>query len=78
MGVIRQGALMATAGVIVGAAGGYALATLATGYFNGMRMPEPLPVAGSAAVLIGAALIASLIPAMRAARVDVMEALRAD
>ena len=37
-----------------------------------------VPVAGSAAVLIAAALVASLVPAARAARVDVMQALRSD
>jgi ABC-type antimicrobial peptide transport system permease subunit len=78
MGVMAQGALMAGGGVVAGALGGYALANLASGYVNGMRMPDALPVVGSAAVLVAAALIASLVPAMRAARVDVMEALRSD
>jgi putative ABC transport system permease protein len=78
MGVVRQGALMAAAGVVVGAAGGYALANLASSYVNGMQMPGAAPVAGSAVVLIAAALIASLVPAARAARVDVMQALRSE
>ena len=78
MGVLGQGALMAGLGVIAGCLGGYLLAEFASSYVNGMKMPGALPVVGSAAVLLGAALVASLIPAMRAARVDVMEALRAD
>jgi predicted permease len=78
MGVIGQGALMAAAGVAAGAAGGYALANLASSYIQGMQMPGAVPVAGSAAVLLAAALVASLVPAARAARVDVMQALRSD
>jgi len=78
MGVVWQGALMAAAGVIVGALGGYALANLAGSYIHGMQMPGAVPVAGSAAVLLAAALVASLVPAARAARVDVMQALRSD
>jgi ABC-type lipoprotein release transport system permease subunit len=35
-------------------------------------------IAGAAGVLLGAALVASAWPAMRAARVDVIQALRAD
>jgi len=35
-------------------------------------------VAASAAVLLGAAVVASLLPAARAARVDVMQALRSE
>jgi len=37
-----------------------------------------VPVVGSAVVLLIAAVVASMWPARRAARVDVMEALRAD
>jgi ABC-type antimicrobial peptide transport system permease subunit len=41
-------------------------------------MPSPLPVIVSAVVLLAAAVIASVWPAARAARIDVMEALRSD
>jgi hypothetical protein len=37
-----------------------------------------LPVVGAAGVLIGAAVVASLIPAARAANVDVLQALRSE
>jgi putative ABC transport system permease protein len=77
-GVIAEGAVMAIAGVIAGAAGGYLLARLAGSYFQDMRMPSALPVVGSAFVLLAAAVIASALPAARAARVDVMQALRAE
>jgi putative ABC transport system permease protein len=41
-------------------------------------MPGVAPIVGSAVVLLAAAVIASLLPAVRAARVDVMQALRSD
>ena len=77
-GVIKEGAVMAVAGVVAGAAGGYLLARLAGSYFQDVRMPSVLPVLGSAFVLLAAAVIASALPAARAARVDVMVALRTD
>jgi putative ABC transport system permease protein len=43
-----------------------------------VRVPGVLPIASAAAVLIGAALLASLIPAARASRVDVLQALHSE
>jgi putative ABC transport system permease protein len=77
-GVIAQGALIATVGVITGTVLGYALARLANRYFDGMQMPSTLPVVASAIVLLAAAVVASALPAARAARVDVIQALRSD
>jgi putative ABC transport system permease protein len=76
--VIGQGAVIAAVGVAAGTAGGYALASLARSYFSDLQMPGAATVAGSAAVLLIAAVIASAVPAVRAARVDVMQALRSD
>jgi putative ABC transport system permease protein len=77
-GVIAEGAVMAVAGVVAGAGCGYALARLASGYFQDLQMPGAVPVAGAAAVLLAAAVVASMLPAARAARVDVMQALRSE
>ena len=76
--VIVQGAVMAAAGVVAGAVCGYALARLASSYVVDMRMPGAVPVVASALVLLAAAVVASVLPAARAARVDVMEALRSE
>jgi putative ABC transport system permease protein len=76
--VVAEGAVMAGIGVIAGAACGYALARLAGSYFLDIRMPSVLPVIVSAIVLLAAAVVASVWPAARAARIDVVEALRAD
>jgi putative ABC transport system permease protein len=77
-GVISEGVVMAGAGIVAGAAAGYALAHLAASYFEDVRMPGALSVVGSALILLAAAMIASMLPAARAARVDVMQALRSD
>jgi ABC-type antimicrobial peptide transport system permease subunit len=69
---------MAVAGVVAGAGGGYLLARLACSVFLDIKMPGALPVVISAFVLLAAAAIASALPAARAARIDVMQALRAD
>ena len=69
---------MAVLGVATGAVAGYWLARFAAHYFPDLRMPSALPVAGSVFVLLAAAVIASALPAARAARVDVVEALRSE
>jgi putative ABC transport system permease protein len=76
--VIAEGAVMATAGVVAGAACGYVLVRLARGSFEDVQMPGSLPVVASVVVLLTAAVVASVLPAARAARVDVTEALRSE
>jgi putative ABC transport system permease protein len=76
--VIAEGAVMATAGVVAGAACGYVLVRLARSSFEDMQMPGSLPVVASVVVLLAAAVVASVIPAARAARIDVTEALRSE
>ncbi len=77
-GVIAQGAAIAAAGVLAGAAFGYILARLAGSYFPDVKMPDALPVVVAALVLLTAAVVASMLPAARAARVDVIQALRSE
>jgi putative ABC transport system permease protein len=77
-GVLSQGVVIAGAGVIVGAVSGFALARFGSSYVTEMKMPGAVPVIGAAAVLLAAAVIASVWPAARAARVDVMQALRSE
>ncbi len=76
--VIGEGVMMAVAGIIAGAVCGFALSRLAGSYFADLRTPGVLPVVGSMAVLLLAAVVASVLPAARAARVDVVQALRSD
>jgi predicted permease len=76
--VIAEGAMMAAAGIIAGALGGFALAQLAGSYFEAVRMPGVWVAIGAAILLLASAVIASVLPAARASRVDVMQALRSN
>ena len=78
LGVVAEGALMAITGVFAGAVIGYGLTRLAVRYFPSLQMPSALPIVVSVIVLLAAAVIASVFPAERAARVDVTEALRSE
>jgi hypothetical protein len=76
--VVKEGVIMAGTVVIAGAFGGWALARLAGSYFPEMRMLDATPVAASVAVLLGATVIALVLPEARAARVDVNQTLRTE
>ncbi len=76
--VLAEGTVMAAIGVVAGALGGFALARVVGRFIQDVQLPGVVPVLASAVVLLGAAVIASLLPASRAARVDVMEALRSE
>jgi putative ABC transport system permease protein len=76
--VVAEGAVMAGAGVIAGAVVGFTLARLAGKFFVEIRMPGAVPVVIAAFVLMAVAVVASVLPAARAARVDVMQALRSE
>jgi ABC-type antimicrobial peptide transport system permease subunit len=69
---------MAAAGIVAGAAFGFVLARVARSYFTEVTMPSVLPVSVSAFVLLAVAVAASMLPAARAARVDIIQALRAE
>ncbi|MEO7133772.1 MAG: FtsX-like permease family protein [Vicinamibacterales bacterium] len=76
--ILGEGAVIAALGIVTGVIGGLVLLRFATGFFGNIDVPGVLPLAGAALVLIAAAVIASLMPATRASRVDVMDALRAE
>jgi len=78
MGVMTEGAAIAIAGLAVGLACGFALARLAGSLLADLKTPGVLPVASSAVILLLAAVTASMIPAARAARIDVIQALRTE
>jgi len=78
LSVLSEGALIVLIGIAAGTAGAYAFADLAGNYLESVRMPGVLTILGTAGVLVGAALLASLTPAARAAHVDVLQALRSE
>jgi putative ABC transport system permease protein len=57
---------------------GLVVVRVAGSYFGDLKMPGAGPVIASAVLLLAAAVVASMIPAARAARVDVMQALRSE
>jgi len=75
--IAERGAI-AIGGLAVGLAIGFGFAQLAGTFLGGLKAPGALPAVGSALVLLLAAVTASVIPAARAARVDVMQALRSE
>src|SRR4029453_16548970 len=76
--VLTEGFVMAALGIVAGVAGGYILAKVIASYVQDVQLPSALPLVGSAVLLLGAAVVASVLPAARAARVDVMQALRSE
>jgi len=77
-GVLREGMLMAGIGIVAGVVGGLALARIVGSYIQNVQLPGALPSIGAALVLLAAAVMASVLPAARAAGVDVVQALRGD
>ncbi|HET9364421.1 MAG TPA: hypothetical protein VFP71_05445, partial [Candidatus Angelobacter sp.] len=67
-----------TVGVAAGFVVGFILERTIGQRFAELRLPGALPLLMSAAVILAAAVIASALPAARAARVDPAEALRSE
>jgi putative ABC transport system permease protein len=78
MRVLKEGAVIAAAGIVAGVIGGLVLTRVAGSYFGEITLPGLLPVAAAAIALATAAILASLMPAARASRIDVLQALRAE
>jgi predicted permease len=76
--VLLEGVAMAGIGVGAGVVVGFALARAIAKYVTDIHQPGPLAFVGSAVVILGAAVIASAVPAARAARVNAVEALRSE
>ena len=76
--VLLDGATTAAIGIVAGGLVGWGLSRLAGNYVAELQLPGPIPLIGSAAVVITSAVLASLIPAARAARIDTVQALRAE
>jgi len=76
--VLRQGLGLALAGTALGLAGAVIVSRLIAGLLYGVRPTDPLSFAVVAVLLLGVALLACLIPARRAVRVDPLAALRHD
>jgi putative ABC transport system permease protein len=76
--VLVEGVAMAGIGVGAGVVVGFALSRTIAKYVTDIHQPGPLAFVASAVVILGAAVIASAVPAARAARVNAVEALRSE
>jgi putative ABC transport system permease protein len=74
--VLTQGALLAGAGVLLGTVAAFASTRLLAGLLYGVGAADPATFAAAALLLALVALIASLLPAARAARMDPVVALK--
>jgi predicted permease len=78
LGVLSQGTVTVLIGIVAGTIGGYAFSRVAANYFGEIGTPGTLSLISAAGVLIMAAVVASLMPAARASRVDLVQALRSE
>jgi predicted permease len=76
--VVGQGLKLAAAGVVVGLAMAAGLTRLLAGFLFGVSPFDPLALLGVPAFLAAVTVLASWLPARRAARVDPLVALRCD
>jgi putative ABC transport system permease protein len=74
--VLRQGAILAAVGAAGGVAGALVLARVLRTMLYGVTPADPISYGAAAAVMSAAVLLACAIPAIRAARVAPLEALR--
>ena len=76
--VLREGLVLAVAGVLIGGMASMAIRSLVSTQLYGIAASDPRVLALTAVGLAAVALRASLLPAQRATRVDVMQTLNAD
>ena len=78
LGVLSEGLFIVSVGMVAGAVGGYGVWRLVASSVSSVPLPGVVTIAGAAAALGAAAVLASLMPASRASRVDVLQALRSE
>jgi predicted permease len=74
--ILLQGLRMTGVGIVVGLLAAFGLAQVLAAMIAAVDPLDPVAPLAGAAILLGAALLATLIPALRASRVDPMVALR--
>ncbi len=74
--VLREAAMLIVTGLVIGSALAIGLARTASSLLYGLKPGDPFTAGLAATLLAGAAIFASLLPALRAARLEPMIALR--
>jgi ABC-type antimicrobial peptide transport system permease subunit len=76
--VLRQGLALAITGTGIGLIGALIVSNLMAGLLYGVKPTDPATFVGVTFLLVGVALLACIVPAQRALRVDPMVALRCE
>jgi len=76
--VLKEGAVLAFIGSVLGLGGAYGVGKLMQSTLYDVPAFDPIAFAGVITVLLLAALLASVLPAWRASRVEPIKALRCD
>ncbi|HJS22858.1 MAG TPA: ABC transporter permease [Pyrinomonadaceae bacterium] len=76
--VVRQGMTMTLIGLALGLVGAFSISRVLRGLLHGVSPTDPLTFVAVSIVLLAVALLACLVPARRATRVDPIIALRTD
>ena len=76
--VVREGLTLVLVGLAIGLTGAFLLSRSLRGLLFGVPPADPLTFAAIAIILGATGVLASYLPARRAARIDLVEALRAD
>jgi ABC-type antimicrobial peptide transport system permease subunit len=74
--VLRRGFVLSSFGVMLGILGSFALTRVLAGLLFGVSPTDPRVFVAVAGALLATALAATLIPALKASRVDPLVALR--
>jgi len=76
--IVGEGTKLAAAGLSIGLVGAAAVSRFIASHLHGVRPADPLSIAAAVTALGAAAILASLLPAWRAARVDPSVSLRTE
>ena len=76
--LLRRAIMLAAIGAVIGVAAGLALSRSMVSLVYGIGTSDPRSFVGVSAILLGVALLATLVPAVRAALISPLEAIRSD
>jgi ABC-type antimicrobial peptide transport system permease subunit len=74
--IVRDGLIVVVPGVLIGVPCALAAATLVRSQLYGLAPHDPTTIIGAAVVFTVTGFVAALVPALRASKIDPMDALR--